>query len=81
MERITFDGVPKCSSTEQFYAWKAIARIVKPGRAGFCEDCTPEYAAVMRATGRCEHPEIVFDSHGDGCVPTSYKLRSATPNA
>lgn len=74
MNRITFTRTPNCATPEQYQAWRQIARRILPGNAGFCEDCTPEYAVEMRLQGRCEHPEIIFDEHGNGCVPTAYRL-------
>lgn len=76
MKRIVFEGIPKCSTPEQFRYWVAAARHVPPGRAGFCEDCTQEYATEMRLCELCEHPEIIFDENGDGCLPTEHKIRS-----
>ena len=69
MRRIKFDGVPSCSSLFDWMMWKEAARRCLPGPAGFCEDCTPDYAASMRACGRCEHPEIVFTEEGQGQSP------------
>lgn len=75
MNRITFTRTPKCATPLQYAAWKQLARRILPGHAGFCEDCTPEYAAEMRLCGLCEHPEVIFDHNGDGKLPTYYQLR------
>lgn len=72
MYRVVFKRVPKCSTPEQYFAWVEVARIVPPGKAGFCTDCTPEYAALMRSIGLCENTFIEFDKDGDGYVP-AYK--------
>lgn len=71
----SFKGVvPKCSSREDFYNWKAEARKVPPSKTvGFCEDCTPEFKAKHITTFTCENPLIVFEKNQsayiDGCLP------------
>lgn len=58
-------GVPSCTTKEQYANWKDTARVSAPNLyIGFCEDCTPEYQAEMRAAGRCENPEIRFFMEG-----------------
>jgi len=74
MNKIKFEGIPTCATAKQYMSWLSIARRVPPWRAGFCEDCSQEYADRMGDEGRCEHPEIVFDHDGDGCIPTPYML-------
>ena len=64
-----------CVAPEEYNLWLEAAKIAGPGGAGFCTDCTPEYAAKMRDAGKCDHPEIIFAHNGDGCRPTAYKLR------
>lgn len=70
MTKIVFTKTPKCSTPEQFREWVRAARMAKPGYAGFCTDCTPAYARLMRKDGRCEHPEVRFRSNGDGFAPS-----------
>lgn len=76
-KRVVFGGIPRCTTPSQFKKWMEVARIIKPGRAGFCEDCTPEYAAKMRSCGMCEQPQIIF-ADGDGCVPTAHHIKKGS---
>jgi hypothetical protein len=57
-----FSGpTPRCVSRRQYFAWKEQARISAPSDAvGFCEDCTPEYQAEMKAAARCENTGVRF---------------------
>lgn len=68
-ERIVFDFTPLCSTDAQYRSWLDMARLAPPGNAGFCEDCTDEYQAQMIKKHRCQHPEIIFDALGNGCLP------------
>ena len=58
---------PSCfESDEQYIKWLDLEFITSGGRhrLSVCEDCTPEFAKVMRGEGRCDHPEIQFNSQG-----------------
>ena len=79
---------PACFDTDvQFINWVTMDSITA-NRTGlakydvgfFCKDCTPAYAAKMRAEGRCEQPDVQFGisrTEGRfGYLPTS-KQRAA----
>lgn len=64
-------GFPLCfDSRAQYRAWLRQERLapVPPGQV-HCWDCTPAYAAEMRAAGRCMRPGTEFiafvDEDGD----------------
>lgn len=59
MNKPMFEGVPMCSTPDQFDNWRALTRTAPPGPLGFCEDCTRQYQNEMRRQGRCTHPEVV----------------------
>jgi hypothetical protein len=61
--------IPSCfSSREQYALWMRSARSTKPGRSGYCEDCTPEYKRKMVEQNRCEYPATWFHTDEDGFV-------------
>ena len=68
--------LPKCVSPNDYRAWEKLQP--KAGKAGFCEDCTPEFQNKMIALGLCDHPEIKFcrDENGmlTGLVECSTQL-------
>ena len=68
--RIVFDNTPLCSTFDQYRKWIDMARLAPPGSAGFCEECTPEYQALIVKQHKCLHPEVVFNADGDGQIPT-----------
>lgn len=75
MDRVVFSGTPKCCDHETYLAWLKVARVVPPGREGFCADCTKEFQAAHIKRGTCEHPYITF-KNGDGIFPTAYQMRA-----
>jgi hypothetical protein len=45
---------PACfDSFEQFELWMEAAKFDRPGKSGYCEDCTPEYQREMIEQQRC----------------------------
>lgn len=68
---ILFSGTPRCASKEIYTEWRKAAYKSRPGEAGFCTDCTPEYQTQMIAENRCEHPWIEFDYREDDTPPPS----------
>lgn len=69
---VTFAApVPKCTDADTYERWKKL-RVSNESvdskwlRAGFCEDCTPEYQAQMIACCKCENENVVFGIDEDG---------------
>jgi hypothetical protein len=75
MKRIQFKSTPNCATHAEYAEWVKLARTHPPGSAGFCEDCSQQYATEMRQQERCDHPEILFDKDGEGCIPTPYMIQ------
>lgn len=65
MKPIIFHGVPRCATDMQFLEWIRAARQCNPGPLGFCADCSPTYAKLMRQVRRCEQPHVTFDARGE----------------
>lgn len=66
---IEFKGMPECAtSQEEYKEWQAFNRQSKATNH-YCSDCTKEYQAEMISARRCQYPEVVFDSFGEGRVP------------
>lgn len=65
---------PSCAEANQFRLWIAAMKKCseRPWQAGFCEDCTPEFAEKHRALGTCERPFIKFRVDKDGFVEGYY---------
>lgn len=60
---------PACTDARTYKLWSDAARqLTFTPRVGFCEDCTPEYQAKMKAEGRCENPWVVFRRDEDGFI-------------
>lgn len=68
----TFDHEPLCSDRETYSQWRELAIRERPGRAGFCSDCTPAYQAKMIDERRCKYPDVRFmmkDGFLEGYLP------------
>jgi hypothetical protein len=63
-------NVPECfPNATVFGRWREMARSQNAvGENGYCTDCTPEYQAVMRETGRCRYPKTTFHIDSDGFI-------------
>lgn len=60
---------PFCfTSKAQFDKWAQAAAGSRPGRSGYCTDCTPEYQARMKDEHRCGFPSVTFYEDDDGFV-------------
>jgi len=60
-------GVPCCDG-DTFEAWRELAKLSAPPRAGFCTDCLPEFQRMNIDRGTCAHPEVCFRVDADGFV-------------
>ena len=58
--------LPSCISYPQWKLWHSIRP--RSGKAGLCEDCTPEHQNERCLDGRCDHPEILFYVDEDGMI-------------
>ncbi len=83
MKNVRFSGDhPRCATPEDYKLWRRSVwdHKVPPEkalRAGFCEDCTPEYQAKMKAQGKCENPHVRFvlwDGFVSGCALTDAEI-------
>lgn len=69
----------KCASPKEIAAWREAARVSRlETEAGFCTDCTPEYARKQRACGRCVYPEVKFAIDEDGFIMGFWPRRIIT---
>jgi hypothetical protein len=70
--KASFQGVPPCSSLEQYKEWlgayRASRLLGNKKICGFCADCLPDYANAMREQGRCEYTDIVFEEDSEGGI-------------
>lgn len=68
----SYRKMPNCTDKDSWRRWenvlKTYGKDVRPGRAYFCTDCTPEFAKKHRRTGTCNHPNIVFKFDKDGFI-------------
>ena len=72
---------PACfESDEQYLGWLEQEFITGGGkhRLPVCADCTPEYAERMRAEGRCERPEMMFDRNGNPVYDSPSGMRGVS---
>jgi len=64
---------PACfPSQADWDEYRKFARMEPPLQASYCQDCTARYQQEMLRQGRCAHPEVWFDEHGEG-------VRGGTP--
>jgi hypothetical protein len=74
---------PPCFDSEhQFTQWINLDSISYGRRemkaTGYCRDCTPEYAQRMRDAGRCNQPQVNFNTTPDGeMVGTGFSFELA----
>lgn len=60
---------PNCFDSDQQYAFWIQSDTYTNGKVklvhDLCQDCTPCFAMRMRNEGRCDHPQVIFERHGD----------------
>lgn len=75
-------AIPSCFDTIiEYKQWRQQAKLAPvPPKAGMCWDCTPQYAAKMRAEKRCRHRRAQFvQSSGDCCDDADVHIHGLKP--